>query len=366
MIFALAAWAAPGPELAAAAGCNQCHLVPEVAAAPRTASCTLCHAWIHEVAADSAKRAVAMRVFPNWTRYEHNVRSYAAVPDLGAAFARLEPAWLDAYLADPYDLRPAMPETMVRLGLGEADRATLVAWAAELRVEVPATPAPDPARVDAGRRLFGQRGCDLCHSFGARVASPGIAAAPDLRHVRDRMRDDAIVAWIRDPRAVSAAATMPSQGISEADAIALRDYLVLADPGGVAPAPRAPEAAPAPASPPGWAEVEARVFGRICAHCHMDPAQNEGRGGPGNLGGYGWAATGIELQTAAGARRHQDAVLAAIDRRYAEEARDHVGPGEIPLGIERPALPGMPLGLPALPPEDVALVRAWYAAGAPD
>jgi len=346
--------------------CNDCHVIPGVAAPARTASCTACHAWIRTVQANPAARQAAMTVFPNWLRYEQNVKTYFAVPDLGLAAARLDPAWVRSYLRDPYDTRPAMPETMVRLGADAESIDAIVAWFTDRQRAVPATPAPDPANVAAGAALFTARGCPACHAFGGASPGPGIPAAPDLQHARDRMTDDALVAWIADPPAFGSS-TMPNLGVTREQAVALRDYLVLADPR-PRPSPMSVASSVAPRSPvvaPRWADVESRVFGTICVHCHMDPAQNEGRVGPGNGGGFGWPATGLELQTYASVRANGPAIVAALHRREQEAPRDHVQPGEAPAELRRPAKPGMPLGLPPIPPDDIAMVELWYANGAP-
>lgn len=347
------------------AQCAACHTIPGVAAPDRTESCVGCHAWVKGVAQSPQARAVAMEIFPKWERYERNVRSYAYVPDLGAAAARLDPDWWAGFLKDPHDLRPGLDETMVRVNLSDRDLAAVTGWVRSQARTFPARPAPDAANVVRGEELFASRGCTACHTFGARHVGPGVATAPDLRHARDRMTDDAIVAWILAPSSVSPGATMPTMGLGVEEAVAVRDYLVLADPGG-APAAREFAAVTPVTRPVKWAEVEERVFGKICAHCHMDPAQNEGRRGPGNAGGFGWPATGIELQTPASIRKNGDAIVAAMLRRRDEITRDHVAPGEVPAVITRPEKPGMPLGLPAIPDEDIALVMGWLAQGGPE
>lgn len=357
----------PHPALAVMrdAQCHACHVVPGVAAAPRVESCTGCHAWVKTVSANPAARQAAMSVFPKWERYEKNVATYFHVPDLGAAAARLDPAWVRPWLADPHDVRPNLPETMPRLGISPDQLDTITTWFAEHRAPVAPTPRPSRRNLERGRQLYQERGCGACHGFGATLALAPNPGAPDLRHARERMSDDALVAWIVDPPAVTPAATMPKLGLTVEEAVAIRDWLVLSEPGGE-PAPSGRPPLPAVDRPVAWADVEERVFGKICVHCHMDPAQNEGRAGPGNAGGFGWPATGIELQTAAGARAHREPILAALDRRWEEVGRDVVGPGQVPAGLARPELPGMPLGLPPIPAEDLALVRAWYAQGAPD
>lgn len=347
------------------AQCAACHTIPGIEAPDRTESCVGCHKWVKDVAVNAQARAVAMQMFPKWERYERNVHSYAYVPDLGTAAARLDPDTWAGFLKDPHDLRPGLDETMVRVGLDDTALAAITEWARSKAYVAPPTPAPDPSRIAAGEALFQSRGCTVCHTFGARWLGPGIPSAPDLRNARDRMKDDTIVAWIVSPASVSPKATMPTMGLSVDDAVAIRDYLVLADPGGQAPARHA-DTVTAVERPVKWAEVEERVFGKICAHCHMDPKQNEGRKGPGNAGGFGWPATGIELQTPASIRKNGDAIVAAMLRRREEAGRDLVRPGEVPAAITRPTKPGMPLGLAPIPDEDIALVMAWLAQGGPE
>ncbi len=359
---------APPPAAFTTLQCTACHVIPTVAAAPRTESCAGCHAWIESVAQNPAARAKAMEIFPKWPRYEVDVKTYFAVPDLGVAAARLDPAWVRAYLADPYDVRPGLPETMVRLGPeAKAGVDDIVAWFSARSRPVSATPTPSAANIPAGEALFTTRSCATCHAFGGRFPGPGIPAAPDLQHARDRMTDDTLVAWIQRPSAFGSTA-MPDLGLTVTEAVALRDFIVLADPRthpslmavATSAAPRSPVAAPR------WDDVESRVFGKICVHCHMDPAQNEGRVGPGNGGGFGWPATGLELQTYASVVANRDRILAAMHRREVEAPRDVVPAGEEPQAIARPQKPGMPLGLPPIPADDIALVELWYRDGAPE
>lgn len=357
--------------------CAMCHVTPGVAAPDRAGSCVSCHEWVRSVSQNPTARAKALEFFPLWTRYERNVVSYFAVPDLGVAAARLDPAWIQEWLGNPHDLRPAMPETMVRLGLSPGELGEIAAWFGAQQQPVPATPAPSTTNIEAGKSLFATRGCIACHSFGAVYPGPGIASAPDLQHSRKRMKSDRIVAWIQNPTALHPKAVMPNLGISLADAILLRDFLVLADPGGsTAKAPPKLAKLPRPScdgkSPPSssptvrWEQVESQVFGKICVHCHMDPSQNEGRAGPGNAGGFGWAATGIELQSREGVAAHAPAILDAMLRRRDELPRDVVLPGQVPADIQRPAKPGMPLGLPAIPDTDIQMVATWMSEGCPE
>ncbi len=360
------AGASPSTQVFSDLQCNDCHAIPGVPAAARTDSCVGCHAWVKSVSGNPAAREKAMMIFPKWARYEQNVKTYFTVPDLAVSAARLDPAWVRKYLADPYDTRPAMSETMVRLGADPATIEGIVSWFASRAIPAAATPKPSAANVPAGEKLFTERGCTACHTFGGRFLGPGIAAAPDLQHARERMTDDVIAAWIRQPSTFGSV-QMPDLGLTAAEALQLRDFIVLADPQTHAsPVSVATSAPPrSPVAAPRWDDVESRVFGKICVHCHMDPAQNEGRVGPGNGGGFGWPGTGIELQTYGSVRTNKDRILAAMHRREDEASRDYVQPGELPAVLVRPKLPGMPLGLPPIPADDIAMVELWYANGAP-
>lgn len=360
--------AAPPPPVDAATAafvagdCARCHVVPGVAPLARQDSCTDCHVWIKEVSADPARRAKAMQAFPYWKRYEKVVASYLKVPSLEAAMVRLDPAWVRGYLKDPFDVRPHLHETMPRFALTDAQIDAIVAKFTEKQAKVPPTPAPDPKNLEKGERVF-KGTCIACHPFGGR-STAGIDQGPDLMWTRDRMNPDVAAAWIKDPRALSPASTMVSFGLSDADVIAVRDFVYLADPK-AEPAPPM-HAPPEPvARAVAWAEVEEKVFGKICRHCHMDPKVNQGRAGPGNAGGFGYPATGIDLESYEGVVAAKDRLAPALLRRRLEAQRDAVSPGTRAQVLTRPEKPGMPLGLPPIPDEDLAIVLAWIDQGCP-
>lgn len=348
-----------------AGDCARCHdvHVAGVPAASRLDSCRDCHVWIRDVSADPAKRAKAAAVFPLWPRYEKNIASYLQTPDLDAAMARLEPTWVASYLRDPLDTRPHLAESMPRFSLSDEQIALITAEFGRHRKSVPVTPPPDAGRVAEGGAIFAQRGCAGCHAFGA-LSAGGLPQSPDLAHARDRMSPDVAVAWILAPQSFAPGATMPALGLTEAEAVAVRDYLWLADPSWKPAAALGPPPV-ATTAPVSWTQVEERVTGRICQHCHMKPELNQGRAGPGNAGGFGFAATGIELQTYEGVCAAKDRIPDALMRRRVEAHRDVVSPGEQPAQVARPERPGMPMGLPPLSDEDISLVLGWIAQGCP-
>ncbi len=119
-----------------------------------------------------------------------------------------------------------------------------------------------------------------------------------------------------------------------------------------------------------YEEVDARIFHRICRHCHSNPEIVIGDGGPGYSGGFGFPRRALDLNSHAGVlsgsvgddgqRRSILAplpdgtprIIAHLLARHAEVA-----------GAPVPGIRGMPLALPPLPLDDIALLDAWIAQG---
>jgi hypothetical protein len=139
-----------------------------------------------------------------------------------------------------------------------------------------------------------------------------------------------------------------------------------------APVPVVPQRLPLLDRPVSYLEVEQRVLRKVCWHCHAQPELAHGDGGPGMTGGFGFAPRGLDLSTYSAVlsgyrdepgkgqsvfRADQDGtpmLVRVLLARQREEA------GE--LGVLR----GMPLGLPALSPEQIQLVESWVEQGRPE
>lgn len=395
--------------------CSRCHTIgaegtPEhVAPAGRSDHCTSCHQWLKGMGpGDRHFELLSSRYGVDVIRrYQANIDHYQEVPDLTQIAQRIEPRWIDDFLRQPTDLRPAMEETMPRLRLSDADRRAIVRFfAAAASVADPyATPpsppptAGDPARIARGRELFLTRGCTACHAFGnldtgktatdLRAAGLPARLAPNLRFTRERMSPDLVVAWIEDPARLRPGTSMPDLQFRHEEARDVAEFLLHADvPLGSTP-PEPSLEPPAPLERPvGWADVKERVLGRICVHCHMNDHERDL--GPGNEGGFGWRGVRLAMRTyetlVRGAvdpesgqaysvlePREGEAlpplVLAMMTRRR-EERRDrqepfadHARPDYPEVTRAHPV--GMPMGLPSIPDEEIALVRAWIAQGCP-
>lgn len=396
---ALSGEAARGRAVMEAAQCNRCHAVSDVsgagrgiAAAEEASGCVSCHVWILSTKGDPDAIAAQRETFPDWDRYLDSIVHFRRLPDLGTLTRRVDPAFVRGFLDAPFDLRPHLDETMIPVRLSAADKDAVVAYLSALNADAGVRHGAakgeevSAARVAAGRARFVASGCATCHRVGGEALVPGFDAkfyramgdqallAPDLAYVGRRVPRVTLVRFIVDPRSVDPMSTMPVMGLDAGAAGEIADFLLsgveAAAP--VASAVRSMADVPLLARAVSYDEVRDEVLGLICVHCHMAPESNAGDGGAGNTGGLGFAGLGLDLESYAGIRRgllrggkrvsvveppapgEPPLLLAALLRRHRE-----VGAG---VDVKRP---GMPLGLPPLPVEQLSLVRTWLAQGAP-
>jgi cytochrome c2 len=203
-------------------------------------------------------------------------------------------------------------------------------------------------------------------------AARAVTLAPDLRFARERFRKDRLVAWLLNPSALKPNTRMPPTGLSEPEARALAGYLLEA-PLAERPVAALPARLPVLTRAVTFDEVNDKVLMKTCRHCHAEPDIAMGDGGPGNTGGFGFKPRQLNLTTyeysqaglldAHGERQSLFApsadgtplLVAAILARQREQVTETAVAG----------VRGMPLGLPALSPEDIQLVESWVAQGRP-
>jgi cytochrome c2 len=231
---------------------------------------------------------------------------------------------------------------------------------------------------DRGATRFAQLACGACHEFsGAPVAAPttrraerdlAFVLAPDLAHTRQRWTQAQVARWIADPAALRPGTLMPAHALTGTDAADLAAFVMTVE--------LARRSSPQPVDLPllerrvGFAEVDQAVFRHLCWHCHSRPALANGDGGPGNTGGFGYRARGLDFSSAEsaasgsldddGARRSVlGRASSVLVRRLRLRQREE-------LGDYSASEPGMPLGFPALTPEQIQLVESWVAQGHPE
>jgi mono/diheme cytochrome c family protein len=357
--------------------CARCH--EGLASAPVDPSkhCVSCHRGLNEgqyldVPADDLAR---------WRARSYSLR---VVPNLAAVGARVRRAWLADFLLRPVDLRPHLVPTMPRLALEPAQAALL----AEYLVPRETLDAPPSGDRTKGQVLFVSRGCATCHAmtgtppptsaFQAEGVEPrnavdAFALAPDLARVRARVQPGRLVPWLLDPAVVDPTTHMPRVGLTEAEARDLSAFLLETEPPPPSPPPSPEARLPVLARAVPFAEVAEKVFHKVCWHCHAAPFYALGDGGPGNTGGFGFAARGLDLSTHEGVlsgsiggdgrRRGLFGPLADGTPRLVAHlmARRLEERGGVVPGVR-----GMPLGLPALALEDIQVVESWIAQDRPE
>lgn len=366
--------------------CGRCHATgrPDDEA-ERDKSCVRCHQAIVEGSffADPLQLE----------RWRSRIVHLRDVPRLDVA-GRLRSSWIASYVERPHDLRRGLGESMPRLPVTREEAVALAAFLTEGR-----EPDERPVRRGTAARglvILEAKGCTSCHSYtglftngAARPVLPrpipipvdglqmsrGLALAPDLRFTRARTTPAVVDEWLKskEQQAGRVMPIIPLTDDERADVLAA----IFEAPLGPLPRREPPARLPVLSRTVRFAEVQERVLGKTCIHCHADDSAQMGIGGPGNNGGFGYAGTGLVLSSYVRAQagsvsretgKHQSIyrpvatgplaglplLVAQLRARQLEEA------GELVEGVV-----GMPLGLPALTPEELQLVETWVAQGRP-
>jgi len=376
---------ARGKEAVARFQCARCHEGMDTEPASPTRHCVQCHVKVMAGGFDAKPKA------SDWKKH---VAHLAAVPSLRGAQKRFRYEWLVRYVTEPHDLRPALSQNMPRLAISRDEARDVAAYlidgAAAMR---PPSEALEGADAERGRKVMDNLQCGSCHRMSGAAAltagtplgpeapttyqrsaeekRPAVMLAPDLRFTRERMHASALVAWLLDPASIKADTLMPKPGLTREQAKDVAAYIL-----------RTPLAPPAPRPVPealtnlerrvSYDEVAREVFDVTCRHCHGNPDDALGDGGPGNTGGFGFKRRGINLTSYEeiqggylddAGKRHSlfeptadgtPRMVAALNARHREEA-----------GTPTPNLRGMPLGFAPLSAEQIQLVSSWVAQGRP-
>lgn len=364
--------AAPSPErgheLVTRFECVRCHEVPGEPVPPMMKRCVGCHQAI----AKGQLQAPA-EVIREWQGRMH---SLPGAPSLAVAAHLYEPVWIAAYLMSPRDLRPHLEATMPRLELTEGEARDIAAFLASRGEDDDEAALPRAELAEDGARLYEEKQCGSCHDFGGRMSSAAdpstlpVALAPDLRWARERVRPERLAGWIQEPPRRIAGLHMPHFPMTHEEAQALASFVLFASVEPVEPV-TVPERLPPLDRPVTYAEVEERVFRKICWHCHAQPDLARGDGGPGMSGGFGFAARRLDLSTYEAINSGYLDAEGELTSLFAET--DGGVPRLVAVLLARQrevaghagALRGMPLGFPPLSPEDIQLVESWVAQGRP-
>jgi len=172
-----------------------------------------------------------------------------APPVLTGEGAKVQPAWLFAFLKSPVTLRPWLSVRMPTFHFSDADATALVHYfAASSNKSFPYLTAEAQqltgSRAREADQLFKDLQCINCHVVGElRPGQDPGSAAPNLLLAKERLRPDWIVPWLKNPQALLDGTRMPSfwdfsdeahptspsklfNGDAKQQIDALRDYLM--------------------------------------------------------------------------------------------------------------------------------------------
>ena len=188
--------------------------------------------------------------------------------------------------AQPYRKHPVIPHTTEQFGCVMCHRGQGVATNAEeahsstLAWEQPILPAryiesgcgqchrgalEGTPQLNQGRALLARYGCVQCHTIRMPDGSAMRASqdAPSLSHVADKTTQDWIVAWLKDPQAYAASATMPNFKLKDEDIRDISAFLIANS------TPLVGDTAPAIPQKSSDPTAGASLYGEsFCASCH--------------------------------------------------------------------------------------------------
>ena len=239
--------------------------------------------------------------------------------------------------------------------------------------------------ADDARQLIETKGCGSCHVFTGVAAIPtsappsmgakdfeiGRRLAPDLRFARERVTPAKLVAWLADPVAVKPDTKMPKIKLSDAEVKDLAGYILTVELASL-PAAQKRERLPLLTRKVLYKEVDEKIFHRTCWHCHSEPDYAIGDGGPGNSGGLGFKARGLNLSAYEGIaagfvddRNERQSVFAKDKEGVPRLVRALLARHDEERGAPTSEVRGMPLGYDPLSAEEIQLVDTWISQGRP-
>lgn len=354
--------------------CARCHDGTGAAEVVSNKHCVRCHQEIQRGTYEGDAALVA--------KWSANIHSLPVAPSLDSLGVKLRRSWVREQLLYPRDVRPALEATMPRLALSQEEAELVAAYL--VPQERSEQRFPELA-VQRGAALFRTYNCDACHAFGERQAIPrtilaagaaqeptrdALLLAPDLLLTRERFQSGALVPWLLNPQALQPGTLMPNFNLKESEAASLAAFIWHAK----GKAPEKPALGPRLAlldREVRWEEVFTTVIKTVCWHCHSSKEFALGDGGPGNTGGFGYPARGLDMSSY---EAIQSGSFGPDGRRRSIFSKDEEG---VPLlirsmlareeeerGHQGETL-GMPLGFPAMTREQIQLVESWIAQGRP-
>ena len=126
----------------------------------------------------------------------------------------------------PWSHPNSMAKKLILLGIGIGIVLLLWLWLAPPQAWLNLSKRVDLSNPAAtGERLMEQYRCRDCH----RILGEGALKAPDLTGITQRLSDQELDLWLKDPNAVKRNTTMPDFRLSDTEVDALIAYLRASD-----------------------------------------------------------------------------------------------------------------------------------------
>ncbi|HXV59643.1 MAG TPA: c-type cytochrome [Vicinamibacteria bacterium] len=134
-------------------------------------------------------------------------------PNLNTQGARTQADWLFQFLKAPTEVRFWLNARMPTFHFSDDEANTLVQGFMAMEGTQPFETAeeqqPDPELLRTGDRLLVRLQCERCHIAAAAGTMEASQLAPSFRLSRERLREEWVVNWMRDPQAITPGTQMP-------------------------------------------------------------------------------------------------------------------------------------------------------------
>ena len=152
-------------------------------------------------------------------------------PRLAEVGARVNPAYLEAFIREPHATKPGttMPDVLRSLGNEERKQAaiSLTHFLPSLRKNDFALQPPDAVAAQQGHRLFHARGCAACHSPRDEKGVESLAAkSVPLGALEKKYSFRSLVTFLRQPHHSRPSGRMPDMRLSGQDPERIAHYLL--------------------------------------------------------------------------------------------------------------------------------------------
>ncbi len=134
-------------------------------------------------------------------------------PNLNTQGARTQADWLFSFLKAPSTVRFWLNVRMPTFHFADEDANTVVqgfmAMEETKPFDTPAEHVADPAMVRTGDQLLVRLQCERCHIASAAGTMEASQLAPSFRLSGERLREEWIVDWLKDPQSITPGTQMP-------------------------------------------------------------------------------------------------------------------------------------------------------------